>query len=583
MQKSFFKVVMSLLLILLLSCKKNTVVTAYKGFSIFGLTFFKDRLKIDSLLINNLNNTDVKTFYGKFNFETVWIDKDQRNFILNEINSAENDGLQPADYHIQELLKFENQFDTLSEKHLIDYDLLLTQNVQTYIMHISSGKLNPKNSYKDWDLKDKTIDVPQILFDCFDKNNFKSEIDRCKPKHLVYHQLKTSLQLLKQFPEDTLGVIDLKEKIVINKKNKFVIRLKQRLLYWGDLQSKDSIFTPLYDKKTAEYVKIFQARHGLLPDGVIGRSTIDALNFTKNQRIEQVIANLERWRWFAHDFENHYLLINIPDYNLVAVKDNDTLLSQRIVVGRDTRKTPILESKISNINLNPNWTVPPTILKEDIFPEAEKDKGIFKKKGLVILNSEQKEVNPWTWKKEDANKYKYVQKPSYHNSLGVMKINFPNRFSVYLHDTNHRNYFDFTYRSLSSGCVRLEKPLEMAEYLINDSDKWDLQTIKDTTTIAYHKRIILKKEAERNKKLAKQKVKIVPEDALKRKEYIANLIKNLELKTIVIPIKDTIFIHQLYWTAWEIDNKLQFREDIYCLDHDLYAKLRYPKTAKKKL
>ena len=581
MQKMLFKVAVALALILLLSCKKNTVATAYKGFSVFGMTFFKDRLKIDSVLISNLNNQNITSFYTKFNFETVWIDKSQRNFILNEFRNSELEGLQPNDYHLAELQILENQFDTLSTEQLVEYDLLLTQNAQSYIEHISKGKLNPKSIYNDWELKPKLVDVTQILYTCFDQNNFKSTIEACKPKHIIYQKLKSSLRLLNQFPPDTLGVIGLKEKITFNKKNKYVVRLKYRLLFWGDLKSNDTLFTAVYDKNTFEAIKTFQARHGLLPDGVIGRSTIDALNFTKNQRIEQVIANLERWKWFAHDFENHYLLINIPDYNLVAVKAADTLLAQRIVVGRNTRKTPILESKISNINLNPNWTVPPTILKEDIFPEAEKDPNIFKKKGLIILDADQKEVNPWEWKKESAGKYKYVQKPSYHNSLGVMKINFPNRFSVYLHDTNHRNYFDFTYRSLSSGCVRLQKPLEMAEYLINDADKWDLQTLNDTTTIAYHKRIILKKENERNKKLAKQKIEITPDDAAKRKDYIAKMLKNLELKTIVIPIKEPIYIHQLYWTAWENQGKLQFREDIYCLDHDLFAKLRYAKQVVK--
>ena len=581
MQKMLFKVAVALALILLLSCKKNTVATAYKGFSVFGMTFFKDRLKIDSVLISNLNNQSITSFYTKFNFETVWIDKSQRNFILNEFRNSELEGLQPNDYHLAELQILENQFDTLSTEQLVEYDLLLTQNAQSYIEHISKGKLNPKSIYNDWELKPKLVDVAQILYTCFDQNNFKSTIEACKPKHIIYQKLKSSLRLLNQFPPDTLGVIGLKEKITFNKKNKYVVRLKYRLLFWGDLKSNDTLFTAVYDKNTFEAIKTFQARHGLLPDGVIGRSTIDALNFTKNQRIEQVIANLERWKWFAHDFENHYLLINIPDYNLVAVKAADTLLAQRVVVGRNTRKTPILESKISNINLNPNWTVPPTILKEDIFPEAEKDPNIFKKKGLIIIDADQKEVNPWEWKKENAGKYKYVQKPSYHNSLGVMKINFPNRFSVYLHDTNHRNYFDFTYRSLSSGCVRLQKPLEMAEYLINDADKWDLQTLNDTTTIAYHKRIILKKENERNKKLAKQKIEITPDDAAKRKDYIAKMLKNLELKTIVIPIKEPIYIHQLYWTAWENQGKLQFREDIYCLDHDLFAKLRYAKQVVK--
>ena len=582
MKRTLSKIALSLILVVLSSCKKGTVNDASKGFSIMGFTFFNDRLKIDSLLISNFNDDNLKIFYSKYDNQTVWIDKSQRNFILKELQLSENEGLEPKDYHVDDLTLFENNFDTLSDQHIINYDLMLTQNVQKYISNISVGKLNPKNIYKDWDLKKKAIDVPKILFGCFDKNNFSVEINNCKPKHIIYQKLKTSLQLLKRFPEDTIGIIVLKEKIIFNKKNKFVIRLKRKLLFWGDLQSQDTIFSSVYDRNTFDAVKRFQARHGLLTDGIIGLSTIDALNYTKNQRIIQVIANLERWKWFVHDFENQYLLINIPDYNLVAVKNNDTIQTQKVVVGKDSRKTPILESKISNINLNPNWTVPPTILKEDIFPEAEKNKDIFRKKGLLILDANKKEIAPSIWKKEDAYKYKYVQKPSYHNSLGVMKINFPNRFSVYLHDTNHRNYFDFSYRSLSSGCVRLEKPLEMAAYLINNPKKWDLQTLKDTTTISYHKRIAFKKEAERIYNLAKRNIVITPEEALKRKEYITKLINNLQLKTIVVPIKDTIFIHQLYWTAWETKNKLQFREDIYYLDADLYYRLRGLKSVKKK-
>jgi len=340
------------------------------------------------------------------------------------------------------------------------------------------------------------------------------------------------------------------------------------LMYWGDMKEKDTILSQLYTKKTQEAVKIFQSRHGLKADGVIGRSTIDALNFTRDQRIEQVIANLERWRWFAHDFSNHYLLINIPDYTIVGVKDKDTLQYQRVVVGRDTRKTPVLDSKISNINLNPNWTVPPTILKEDIYPEAEKDKGIFKKKGLIILDKKNNEVNPWTWKMEDANKYKYVQNPSRNNSLGSMKINFPNKYSVYLHDTNHRDFFSFSFRSLSSGCVRLQKPLEMAAYILNDTIKWPLQRIKDTTDINYYLKLQKKKQLEIEKKNAKILAKN-PTLVIEKKE-----LSKPELKTIVIKVNEDIHIHQLYWTAWETNGVLTFREDIYCLDADLFNKLR---------
>jgi murein L,D-transpeptidase YcbB/YkuD len=340
-------------------------------------------------------------------------------------------------------------------------------------------------------------------------------------------------------------------------------------MYWNDMKEKDTLLSTIYDKKTQDAMKTFQARHGLKPDAVIGRSTIEALNYSRNQRIEQIVVNMERWRWFAHDFGKHYLLINIPDYSIVAVKENDTTQIQKVVVGKETRRTPVLESKVSNINLNPNWTVPPTILKEDIYPEAEKNKGIFRKKGLIILDRKNNEVNPWTWTMEDANKYKYVQNPSRNNSLGSMKINFPNKYSVYLHDTNHRDFFSFSYRSLSSGCVRLEKPLEMAAYIINDTTKWSLKRIKDTTDIKYYLKLQRKKQIEIDKKNAKLLAKN-PDLVIEKKVFAKP-----ELKTIVIKVTDEIYIHQLYWTAWETNGILNFSEDIYCLDSNLYSKLRY--------
>ena len=553
------------------SCKRNSVAessstASFMPFSLFG----KSAIKIDSTLILNSKNIEFSEFYRKYKFETAWNSKDYRSYFISEIGNAENEGLESNDYNYTKLKSFEEKFEDLPDSLVIKYDLLLTESAQLYVNHISKGKLNPNDLYKDWDLYEKKVETNKILFDCIDNNNFEDAIEECKPTNIIYKKLKSCLKKLRTYPDQQIfGLINLGEKILPNKKSKYIPIVKKRLMYWGDMTEKDTILNTSYDKTTQEAMKIFQTRHGLKPDGVIGRSTIEALNYTRDQRIEQVIANMERWRWFAHDFSTHYLLINIPDYTLVAVKDGDTLQSQRIVVGRDSRKTPILDSKISNINLNPNWTVPPTILKEDIYPEAIKDKGVFRKKGLLILDRKNNEVNPWSWTMEDANKYKYVQNPSRNNSLGSMKINFPNKYSVYLHDTNHRDFFAFTYRSLSSGCVRLEKPLDMAAYILNDTTKWSLQRIKDTTDINYYYKLQKKKQLETDKKnaklLAKNPTLIIEKKTLSKPE----------LKTIVIKVNEAIRIHQLYWTAWETNGVLNFREDIYCLDADLYSKLRY--------
>lgn len=565
------KLYLLLLLIVFSSYKRNSSSDSSASASFISFSLFIEKgIKIDSTLILDSKNKDFPEFYRKYKFETAWNSKDHRNYFISEIENAENEGLEAEDYNYKRLKLFEDKFEDLPDSTVVKYDLLLTESAQLYINHISKGKLNPKDLYKDWDLEEKKVETNKILFDCIDNNNFKDAIEACKPNHIVYQKLKYCLKKLREYPEQRIfGLVNLSEKILPNKKSKYIPIIKKRLMYWGDMTEKDSILNTSYNNTTQEAMRIFQTRHGLKPDGVIGRSTIEALNFTRNQRIEQVIANMERWRWFAHDFSNHYLLINIPDYSIVGVKEGDTLQSQRVVVGRATRKTPILESKISNINLNPNWTVPPTILKEDIYPEALKDRGVFRKKGLVILDQKNNEVNPSTWKLEDANKYKYVQNPSRNNSLGSMKINFPNKYSVYLHDTNHRDFFSFSFRSLSSGCVRLEKPLEMATYILNDMTKWSLQRIKDTTNINYYYKLQKKKQLEIDKKNAKLLAKN-PTLIFEKKVWAKP-----ELKTIVIKVNDGIRIHQLYWTAWETNGKLTFREDIYCLDAALYSKLRY--------
>jgi L,D-transpeptidase YcbB len=559
-----------LLVVVYSSCKRNITSISFANVALIDLTLlFDKRIKIDTTLINNYKDETIKRFYENYNNETVWESKKHRDFILSEINSAENEGLLPSDYNYDAIKSFEEKYTSLPDSLLVKYDLLLTFSFQLYVKHLHSGKLNPKEIYEDWDLEEKKIDVNKVIIDGIDNNTFETEIKKLKPQHPIYSQLKFALTLLKKFPNEFAGTIDLRQKILPNKKSKDIPIIKKHLMYWGDMKVKDTILSTLYDLKTQEAIKRFQLRHGLKPDAVIGRSTIDALNNSKEIRVQQVIANLERWRWFAHDFGNHYLLINIPDYSIVVVKENDTVQSQKVVVGKDTRRTPILESKISNINLNPNWTVPPTILKEDIYPLAEKDKGTFRKKGLQIYNSKNEEVNPYSWNRKDAYKYKYVQNPGKNNSLGSMKINFPNKFSVYLHDTNHRNYFSLNYRSLSSGCVRLEKPLEMAAHLLNDTIKWPLKKIIDTTDINHYNRLQQKRQIEIDKKYA---LLIAKNPTLTTTKKV--LPKPI-LKTIVIKVPNDIYIHQLYWTAWQTKGILQFREDIYCLDAELYSKLRH--------
>lgn len=564
------KLYLFILLIAITSCQKPTKgIVSNDNASFFDLNLFEDKIKIDSVALNNTENKLLIDFYKSNNYQTVWQSEEHRKFVLQEIGNAENEGLDPIDYWYNSIKKNESNYDDLTDEQLVNYDLLLTQSMQSYISHISKGKVNPLVIYNDYDLKEKIVDVNSILRDCIDKNDFPDIIEDCKPSHPMYKNLKESLRILKAYPKVKTENFDSKTpKLIPGKSYKAIVLLKRKINYWKDAVISDSL-SNVYDKETVAGVKNFQKRHGLFPDGVVGAGTIEVLNFTREQRIKQVCANLERWRWYAKDFGSNYLLINIPDYSLVAIKDGDTTQKQRVVVGKKTRQTPVLESKISNINLNPNWTVPPTILAEDVFPDAIKDRSKFNKDKLKIYNWKKQEISPWQWKIEDANKYHYVQLPGRNSALGLMKINFKNKYSVYLHDTNHRDYFKFTYRALSSGCVRLEKPLEMAEYILNDEENWPLEKIQDTTNINHYIKLKREKFNEQAKKDAARLAKN-PLLVITPKKFV-----NPELKTIVLGIKDDIFVHQLYWTAWQNNGVLQFREDIYCRDSDLFAYLYY--------
>jgi len=225
---------------------------------------------------------------------------------------------------------------------------------------------------------------------------------------------------------------------------------------------------------------------------------------------------------------NEYLIINIPDYRLSLVKNQDTLRTHKVIVGRAKRKTPVLSSKLAQAVFNPTWTVPPTILREDVIPAILKDRNYLAQTNIKLYDRNGNFVPASNWRLSNAKSYRYVQSPGTFNSLGMVKLTFPNRFSIYLHDTNHRDFFTKSERSLSSGCVRVDNPLELTEYLLDDAKNWDLEKITET----------LQSE-----------------------------------KTKYINIKKEVNIHILYWTAWSEKNTLIFRDDIYNLDADLYDKL----------
>ena len=486
------------------------------------------RHSIDSTLLAPFSNSELTSFYRINDFKTVWNSSGHRKLVSTILSKADEEGLNPEDYQGATLSEIESRFANLNDSELVNYDILMTLSVQKYISRLNSGKLNPKTLYDDWDLKLPSFDINKNLTEAIKGDSLNNIFENIKPKHLVYRRLKAALSILNSLPKDTLNEIVFANKLKLNTSDIGVPNLKKRLMYWKDLKPRDSL-TKIYDEETFKAVKKFQKRHGLASDGVIGKATILALNTTKEERKKQIIANLERWRWYPKNLSSQYLIVNIPDFKLHAICFNDTVRTHNVIVGTSKRKTPILNSKLSYAVFNPTWTVPPTILKEDIIPETIKNRSYLRKKNIKIYDYSNNEISIWKWNPDKAMNYKYVQSPGTYNSLGMVKILFPNDFTVYLHDTNHRELFGKTDRSLSSGCVRVQNPMELTEYLLDDGKNWNLEKITET----------LKSE-----------------------------------KTQSVKFKSDIYIYQFYWTAWSDKNTLQFRPDIYDLDNELYCLLR---------
>ncbi|RTY87535.1 murein L,D-transpeptidase [Flavobacterium sp. GT3R68] len=451
---------------------------------------------------------------------------DQRKLLITVLAKSDEEGLNPKNYQIEKLEKYE-MMDSISETDILKYNLLLSGNLKKYISHLTNGKLNPRKLYADWDLKENRIEIDTIMLRLETGDSLAQKLETLKPQHSIYKKLKKALQIINTYPDDPFKKINIAKSIVPNSDNRLLINIKKRLIYWHDLEASDSL-TTFYDSLTVNAVKKFQWRHGLVVDGIIGMGTIASLNYTKEDRKQQIIANLERWKWYPRDMGSEYIIINIPDFRLTLVKGSDTIRSHKAIVGRAERATPILSSTLTHAVFNPTWTVPPTILREDVIPEILKSRSYLAEMNIIIYDEKGNVVSPENWQLSQAKNYRYVQTPGAFNSLGMVKLIFPNRFAVYLHDTNHRDYFEKTGRSLSSGCVRVNNPLELTEYLLDDPVNWNLEKI--TTTLQ-------------------------------------------KAQTIQAPIRKEVNIHILYWTAWCQDDTLIFRDDIYNLDADLYNKL----------
>jgi murein L,D-transpeptidase YcbB/YkuD len=409
--------------------------------------------------------------------------------MLSAIRSIDLDGLTPADYHPTAIAAaLEAYAKTPSIDVAADLQVLIADAAAALIDHVRYGRVRPASLDKRWNV-DPRVGAPPVdlaLEDLARAAILDVAIESKKPTHFIYTGLKQALTRLRAiataggWPAVAAGTTAIKP----GAKDPRVATIRKRLLVTGELASAASVEDDtVYDADVQSAVKNFQAHHRLTDDGVIGKTTIDAMNVTAGARVQQLRVNLERARWVVGGLSDTFVLVNLPAFKAYLIRDRKNVWEARTQIGREARQTPTFRADMKFLVLNPDWTVPPTILAQDVLAGMRKGENTIAKKGLTILDQQGRDVDPAAidWQNATRGNFPYTlrQPPGPDNALGRVKFIFPNQHSIFLHDTPSREKFTSDQRTFSSGCIRVERPLDLAAVLLEGQENWTPTRIQE--------------------------------------------------------------------------------------------------------
>ena len=437
-----------------------------------------------------LNAEELRRFYALRNFQPVWDTNPKgdraslKSFLSSVTAYAAYHGLPEENYPSNQLTKL--IAGTQQEADSTKIELLVTAWLLRLAHDLHGDSVNLAHLYPGWKFEPKQIDVVAGLEKAVQDNrvyDFIAELAPTGPEYLhLARELKVYREMAAKGPWPTVAP---GPKLLPGDHDPRTAQVRARLEAEKYIAAAASLGngTDLFDEELRGAVENYQARNGLKPDGHIGEKTLAAMNTPIAERIGQIIANMERWRHMPEKFPSRYAMVNIAAAQVEIMDDSKSLYRGPVVVGRPDRKTPFIQSSIRSVIFNPYWHVPTKIARKDILPKLRRDPHYLEKMGLVINGSADdpygKEID-WDSVRESAFNYQLRQSPGELNSLGRLKFDFDNDFSVYMHGTPHQELFEKAERNQSSGCVRLRDPDVFAEILLaHNEGGWSVERIHE--------------------------------------------------------------------------------------------------------
>jgi murein L,D-transpeptidase YcbB/YkuD len=392
-----------------------------------------------------------------------------------------------------------------------------------------TGRIDPEDVDPHWFANARKVDVENLLERALEEDRIEEALKQLAPPHPEYTALRDALARYRDIAAKG-GWPKLPGNVAIKKgiSSQWVSTLRQRLAITGDLKeaaekgSAQPSGNIKYDGALQDAIRAFEKRHGLKVDGLPDLELVAELNVPVEQHIRQIELNMERWRWLPDNLGKRHIMVNVPDYQLYVIENDLPVFTMRVVVGKKENPTPIFSDQMTHIIFSPYWNIPESIARKETIPHIVKDPDYLAKNNIDVVTPSGQSVDPTTidWSQAaDTSNYRFRQRPGKGNSLGGVKFMFPNQFNVYLHDTPAEGLFGRVERDFSHGCVRVEKPVDLARYLLKDQPQWTEEAIKAAMNSGVER---------------------------------------------TVQLKERIPVHLLYWTAWaDKDGTIEFREDIY--------------------